>query len=110
MGISLVKGQKISLEKGDGSSLTQIYLGAGWDVAKSGGGFFGMFKGGDDSIDLDASLILFNDQILIYCNNSFDHLFIGKTLCWYFIKGILTAYNYSVYHICKAITVSILKR
>ena len=51
MGISLVKGQKISLEKGDGSSLTQIYLGAGWDVAKSGGGFFGMFKGGGDSID-----------------------------------------------------------
>lgn len=34
MGISLVKGQKISLEKGDGSSLTKIFLGAGWDVAK----------------------------------------------------------------------------
>ena len=29
MGISLVKGQKISLEKGDGSSLTKIFLGAG---------------------------------------------------------------------------------
>ena len=34
MGISLVKGQKISLEKGDGSSLTKIFLGAGWDICK----------------------------------------------------------------------------
>ena len=33
MGISLVKGQKISLEKGDGSSLTKIFLGAGWDAS-----------------------------------------------------------------------------
>ena len=61
MGISLVKGQKISLEKGDGSSLTKIQLGAGWDVAKSGG-FMGMFKGGDNSIDLDASLIIFDEN------------------------------------------------
>ena len=73
MGISLVKGQKISLEKGDGSSLTQIYLGAGWDVAKSGGGFFGMFKGGDDSIDLDASLILFNEN-----NQPLDAVWFGQ--------------------------------
>ena len=73
MGISLVKGQKISLEKGDGSSLTQIYLGAGWDVAKSGGGFFGMFKGGDDSFDLDASLILFNEN-----NQPLDAVWFGQ--------------------------------
>ncbi|NHB58546.1 TerD family protein [Acinetobacter sp. 194] len=59
MGISLVKGQKISLEKSDGSSLTKIFLGAGWDVAK-GGGLFGMFGGG--SIDLDASVILFDEN------------------------------------------------
>ncbi|WP_111859100.1 TerD family protein [Acinetobacter sp. CFCC 10889] len=65
MGISLVKGQKISLEKPDGSSLTKIYLGAGWDVAKSGGFLGGMFGGGG-SIDLDASAILFdaNKQVL----------------------------------------------
>ncbi|TCM66453.1 tellurium resistance protein TerZ [Acinetobacter calcoaceticus] len=59
MGISLEKGQKISLAKNDGSQLTQIYLGAGWDVAKSSGGMFGkLFGGGGDSIDLDASLIM----------------------------------------------------
>lgn len=72
MGISLVKGQKISLEKGDGSSLTKIFLGAGWDVAK-GGGLFGMFGGGG-SIDLDASAILFDDQKNVIDNVWFAQL------------------------------------
>ena len=38
MSISLTKGQGISLTKNDGSQLTKVYLGAGWDVAKAGGG------------------------------------------------------------------------
>ncbi|KJV39439.1 MULTISPECIES: TerD family protein [Acinetobacter] len=59
MSISLVKGQKISLAKQDGSSLSKIFLGAGWDVAKSGG-LFGMFGGGNNSIDLDVSAITFD--------------------------------------------------
>lgn len=61
MGISLVKGQKISLAKADGASLTRIYLGAGWDVAKGGGFMGGLFGGGGSSIDLDASAILFDE-------------------------------------------------
>ncbi len=75
MGISLVKGQKISLEKGDGTSLTKIFLGAGWDVAKSsGGGLFGMFgKKSDDSIDLDASAIVFDDN-----NQPLDAIWFGQ--------------------------------
>jgi tellurium resistance protein TerZ len=60
MGISLEKGQKINLQKADGSSLQQVFLGVGWDVAKSKG-FFG-FGGGSDEIDLDASCILFDDN------------------------------------------------
>lgn len=71
MGISLVKGQKISLEKGDGSSLTKIFLGAGWDVAKKGG-LFGMFSGGD-SIDLDASAIMFDEN-----NKALDSIWFGQ--------------------------------
>lgn len=64
MAINLEKGQKINLQKSDGSSLQQVMLGVGWDVAKSKG-FFG-FGGGSDSIDLDASCILFdeNKQVL----------------------------------------------
>ena len=71
MGISLVKGQKISLEKGDGSSLTKIFIGAGWDVAKKGG-LFGMFSGGD-SIDLDSSAIMFDEN-----NIPLDSIWFGQ--------------------------------
>lgn len=55
MGISLSKGQTISLDKGD-KGLTKIFMGLGWDPVKKGG-FFGRMMGGD-SIDLDASVIV----------------------------------------------------
>lgn len=67
MPISLAKGQKISLAKEAGSaSLSKVVMGVGWDMAqtKKGGLFGGIFGGssGSDSIDLDASCIMFNDQ------------------------------------------------
>ncbi len=55
MAVNLQKGQKISLEKADGSSLSQISMGLGWDVAK---GIFGI---GGGSIDLDASCVMFDE-------------------------------------------------
>ncbi|MFB2539533.1 MULTISPECIES: TerD family protein [unclassified Acinetobacter] len=66
MAINLEKGQKISLNKADGTGLQQVFLGVGWDVAetKKGGflgGLFGGNSGGGD-IDLDASVILFDDN------------------------------------------------
>lgn len=60
MTVSLEKGQKISLDKTAGGSLTQIKMGLGWDVAKSKG-FFG-FGGGSETIDLDASCLMFDEQ------------------------------------------------
>lgn len=60
MAVNLEKGQKISLDKTAGSSLTQIKMGLGWDVAKSKG-FFG-FGGGSEEIDLDASCLMFDEQ------------------------------------------------
>lgn len=64
MAVSLQKGQKISLDKEAGTTLTHIKMGLGWDVAntKSSGGFLGgLFGGGgNDSIDLDASCVMFN--------------------------------------------------
>lgn len=53
MAISLQKGSSLSLKKADGSALTKVRLGLGWDAAKRG--FFG---GG--AIDLDASAVLLN--------------------------------------------------
>lgn len=57
MAINLQKGQKISLEKEAGGGLSKIVMGLGWDAKKSGG-FFG---GGQASIDLDASCVLFDE-------------------------------------------------
>ena len=72
MSISLVKGQKISLAKQDGSSLSKIFLGAGWDVAKSGG-MFGLFGGGNKSIDLDVSVITFDAN-----KKQLDNVYFGQ--------------------------------
>lgn len=63
MAVNLVKGQKISLEKESGSSLTRVIMGLGWDAAqkKKGGFFSGIMGGGSsDAIDLDASCALFD--------------------------------------------------
>lgn len=63
MAISLMKGQKISLEKESGSSLDKVIMGLGWDAApkKKGGFLSGLLGGGSsDGIDLDASCALFD--------------------------------------------------
>lgn len=60
MGISLAKGQKISLEKEAGTALRKVVMGLGWDARKSKG-FLG-FGGSAPDIDLDASCVLFDEQ------------------------------------------------
>lgn len=67
MAVNLSKGQKISLEKESGGSLTKVVMGLGWDMVqkpKSGGFLAGLFSssGGNDSIDLDASCLMFDEQ------------------------------------------------
>lgn len=59
MSISLVKGQKISLDKEAGATLDAVVMGLGWDVKKAGG--LKGFLGGGDSIDLDASCVFFDE-------------------------------------------------
>ncbi|CCG07283.1 TerD family protein [Pararhodospirillum photometricum] len=60
MSVSLSKGQKISLSK-DGAALQRLFMGLGWDVAKKGGFLGGLFGGGGEEIDLDASCLVFDD-------------------------------------------------
>lgn len=60
MSVSLTKGQKVSLSK-EGASLSRIFMGLGWDVAKKGGLLGGLF-GGNEEIDLDASCLVFDDS------------------------------------------------
>ena len=59
MPVTLTKGQKISLEKEAGTKLTKVVMGLGWDAKKTKG-FFGL-GGGSQTIDLDASCILFDE-------------------------------------------------
>lgn len=55
MTISMVKGQKISLTKGDGAVLTRVRMGLGWDPVQSKG-LLGRTK--SKAIDLDASCVM----------------------------------------------------
>ena len=66
MAINLEKGQKINLQKEDGTSLERIMLACGWDTAS------GLFGGG--SIDLDASCALFTENKELVDTVSFRQL------------------------------------
>lgn len=59
MAVSLQKGQKISLEKEAGTTLTSVVMGLGWDVVQKKG-LFGL--GSSTSIDLDASCLIFDEN------------------------------------------------
>jgi tellurium resistance protein TerZ len=59
MGLSLQKGQSLSLTKQNGESLTRVRMGLGWDsAAPAKRGLFGGKK--TTEVDLDASAILFD--------------------------------------------------
>ena len=61
MAVNLQKGQKISLEKEAGGALSRVTMGLGWDVAKKKG-FLGFGGGQGDPIDLDASVVMFDES------------------------------------------------
>lgn len=60
MTINLQKGQKISLSKEAGGTLTSVVMGLGWDAIEKKG-LFG-FGSSSQEIDLDASCLLFDDS------------------------------------------------
>jgi tellurium resistance protein TerZ len=62
MSVNLSKKEKVSLEKNSGG-LTRVFMGLGWDVAKTQGGFFSkMFSSEPESIDLDASCLMLDSS------------------------------------------------
>ena len=66
MSVSLQKGQKISLTKGN-EGLSKVTIGLGWDeAAKSRGGLFGgLFGSSGPAIDCDASaFVLRNGKLM----------------------------------------------
>jgi len=56
MTVTLTKGQRVSLEKRGGGALTKVRMGLGWDAVKKRG----LFGSRAQSIDLDASALLFD--------------------------------------------------
>ena len=70
MTINLVKGQKISLEKSNGSALDSFCVGANWGIIETKGFFGGLKK---EAVDLDLSVGLYdtNKQLksFVYYDN-----------------------------------------
>lgn len=56
--MSLAKGERVSLSKDEGSALTRVRMGLGWDPVRKSG-FFGSRE---IDIDLDASVILISQR------------------------------------------------
>lgn len=56
MSVNLSKGQSVSLTKSSGGTLTRVRMGLGWDAVKKRG----LFGSRSQSIDLDASCLLFD--------------------------------------------------
>ena len=77
MSISLAKGQKVDLTKGN-AGLNQIMVGLGWDEASKGGsGLLGGLFGGkkEQDIDCDASAILCKNG---RCEGKKDVIYFGN--------------------------------
>lgn len=62
MSINLTKGQKINLVKENGTGLTELMVGLGWDPVKRTG--FGLFSS-HENIDCDASVLVGNERGLM---------------------------------------------
>ncbi|MEP7021727.1 MAG: TerD family protein [Pseudonocardiales bacterium] len=56
MSVSLSKGQQVSLTKAGGGTLSKVRMGLGWDAMRKKG----LFGSRAQSIDLDASALLFD--------------------------------------------------
>ena len=67
MSVSLVKGQKVNLQKEDGTNLNKVVVGLGWDVNK---------YDGQADFDLDASAFLLNVNGKV--RNDKDIIFYGN--------------------------------
>ncbi|MDR0864363.1 MAG: TerD family protein [Candidatus Symbiothrix sp.] len=65
----LEKGQRINLEKSDGSKLTEFCVGVNWGAIETSSGFLGLSKKTID-VDLDLSCVLIDDN-----NKLFDHIY-----------------------------------
>ena len=70
MAINLEKGQRINLEKSNGSKLLNICVGINWGAIETKG-FLGNKK---EAVDLDASCAIYDDKKMLIDSVNFRHL------------------------------------
>ncbi len=70
MAINLEKGQKINLQKSDGTKLLNICVGVNWGAIEKKGWFGGVSK---EAVDLDASCVLYDSS-----KNVIDVIYFGS--------------------------------
>lgn len=78
MAINLEKGQRINLEKSNGSKLTDFCVGVNWGAIETKGGFLGMGKKVTD-VDLDLSCILVDNNKQV-CDHLYSPLYRPEVL------------------------------
>jgi len=69
----LTKGQAMELKDAGGTALTRIAIGLGWGERSKGDGFLSKLFGGNVSVDLDASCIVFDEN-----KEHVDEVWFGK--------------------------------
>ncbi|MBM75943.1 MAG: hypothetical protein CMK59_11130 [Proteobacteria bacterium] len=72
MAIALNKGESFELNSGEMKPITKIRMGVGWDPVPSGNFFWRLFF--SESIDLDASCVLFDKNKEIFDLVYYGHL------------------------------------
>ena len=72
MAIALNKGESFELNSGEVKPITKIRMGVGWDPVPSGNFFWRLFF--SESIDLDASCLLFDENKEIFDLVYYGHL------------------------------------
>ena len=85
MAIRLEKGQRINLEKNNGSKLTSFCVGCNWGVIETKGGLFGLGKKVTE-VDLDLSCVMLNAAGEM-CDHIYSPLYKPDFLAHYGLPG-----------------------
>jgi tellurium resistance protein TerZ len=93
----LEKGQRINLEKSDGSKLTEFCVGVNWGAIEISSGFLGLGKKTVD-VDLDLSCILIDNNNR-FCDHIYSPLYKPEFLSRYGMpNGKLDTIDYALHH------------
>ena len=97
MAIRLEKGQRINLEKNNGSKLTSFCVGCNWGVIEVSGGFFGLGKKVTE-VDLDLSCVMLNSAGEM-CDHIYSPLYKPEFLAHYGMPaGKVDSKEYALHH------------